>query len=392
MTIIRKRLTTRSVAAIKLPARGKSRVYDTEIKQFHVVAYASTRKVEGHKAYAYRFSDGESVEFGWTGELEIDEARELAKRAHTRDCAVARSVRMTLADLRQEWLDDARQRGRREQTIKVYEQQTNELVKLIGKKKIARITRADIVKVCDAQMARGSGGTANHTRIRAKAMFDFAMTRDYLSGENVAAHIPKYEVKDERQLNRRCLTPTELRKIGMALNRLLRAKPTMAWAWHAIWIMLHTGERKSEVLGLRWEDIDNRHRAYRGKTKNQRRRYSKVVLDRFEALRAAAAPDATYVFPSRYRGDKPMSVIRKPLAILATEAGVDAFDAHTLRHTVITYACEVLDGDVRAAGKIANHSSVTTTERYLHELDSGNAANAARVQAHMDDLLADPLG
>lgn len=42
--------------------------------------------------------------------------------------------------------------------------------------------------------------------------------------------------------------------------------------------------------------------------------------------------------------------------------------AHSLRHSALSKIIETT-GDVRAAQKVARHSSVTTTEIYAHELD-----------------------
>ena len=259
----------------------------------------------------------------------------------------------------------------------------------LGKKRISRITRAEIVEACERALERGSGAMADCNRKRAVQMFDFAIGRDYVTA-NPARHIKKYNTLDERKNERRCLTTTELRKIGIALTKLRADLPQLEWAWCAIFIMLHSGERKSEVLHLRWSDVDRLGRKYKGKTAGQRRRYSTAILMRLEERRQHADPSSPLVFPSKQDPMRPMRDMRYALAHLVKLAGIDPIDSHTFRHTFASYAAYAL-GDAHQAGTLLNHKSISTTEKYLHEIDELNQKNADKMDALMSKMLETPL-
>jgi integrase len=48
------------------------------------------------------------------------------------------------------------------------------------------------------------------------------------------------------------------------------------------------------------------------------------------------------------------------------DSGVKRFEPYVLRHTALTQLGEAAGGDVFALAKIAGHSSITITQRYVH--------------------------
>ena len=63
---------------------------------------------------------------------------------------------------------------------------------------------------------------------------------------------------------RRYVTPTEMPRLATAIDA-----DANEFAAHAIWLLLLTGTRRSEMLAVKWEDVDWEHRTlYVGKTKN----------------------------------------------------------------------------------------------------------------------------
>ncbi|HET9511825.1 MAG TPA: site-specific integrase [Sphingomonas sp.] len=152
---------------------------------------------------------------------------------------------------------------------------------------------------------------------------------------------------------------------------------------------LKTGWRKSEVIGLRWSDLDLAARTAATKIKGGdivRRPLTQDMLviianqpkvGPFVFTYAAVRTKPEFVDkrgrlqPARKRGDRyPMSitVLRKPWAAALKAAEVDGFRFHDLRHTRGTRILRAT-GNLKAAQRALAHKSIKTTLRYAHATD-----------------------
>jgi integrase len=90
-------------------------------------------------------------------------------------------------------------------------------------------------------------------------------------------------------------------------------------------------------------------------------------------------PSEGWIFPSssecgHFNGDVAKDQHKKAL----TDSGVKAFVPYTLRHTALTNLGEKAGGDVFVLARIAGHSSITVTQRYIHpQADAINRVFAA---------------
>jgi integrase len=141
-------------------------------------------------------------------------------------------------------------------------------------------------------------------------------------------------------------------------------------------IILDEGFRPGEVFALRWPHVFfNKDRTgliqiVEGKSKASRRiipmtpRVRELLLARYES---AGHPKDGWVFPGtsecgHFNGDAAKEQHKKALA----NSGVEPFVPYTLRHTALTRLGEAAGGDVFVLARIAGHSSITVTQRYVH--------------------------
>lgn len=83
--------------------------------------------------------------------------------------------------------------------------------------------------------------------------------------------------------------------------------------------------------------------------------------------KSSGRPSEGWIFPSssecgHFTGDSAKDQHKKAL----TDSGVKPFVPYTLRHTALTNLGEKAGGDVFVLARIAGHSSITVTQRYIH--------------------------
>lgn len=172
---------------------------------------------------------------------------------------------------------------------------------------------------------------------------------------------PRIRIRQAQQIPK-FLRPGEI-------DRLLdKARPH---PWQVfLTVVLWTGVRRSEALGLTWRDVDleGDPPTIRVRGKGGKERLVPLLPAAADALRSIGA-DIGPVFPEW----RPDTATHK-MADLAREVGVKA-TIHTQRHTAATYM--VAKGvDLRTVQQILGHSSLSTTLLYAHVLDQKHLYDA----------------
>jgi integrase len=157
-------------------------------------------------------------------------------------------------------------------------------------------------------------------------------------------------------------------------NSYLNASP-QPWRDCAT-IILDEAFRPGEVFCLRWphilfnEDGTGLIQVVAGKSKAAKRvlpmtpRVYGLLMARHDA---AGRPEDGWVFPSgsklgHFDGNAAKEQHKKAL----DGSSVDSFVPYVLRHTALTRLGEKAGGDVFVLARIAGHSSITITQRYVH--------------------------
>lgn len=144
-------------------------------------------------------------------------------------------------------------------------------------------------------------------------------------------------------------------------------------------ILADEGMRPGEVFALQWQHVllseDGSEagmiQVVDGKSKAARRvlpmtpTVYRILKARSEA---AGLPATGWIFPSASReGHLTVDGLAKAQHKKALEdSGVAPFPPYTLRHTALTRLGEASGGDVFALARIAGHSSIAITQRYVH--------------------------
>jgi integrase len=154
----------------------------------------------------------------------------------------------------------------------------------------------------------------------------------------------------------RYLTREEMDALVAACARHLRPIVVMG---------LHTGMRRSEMLGLTWADIDFATRSITlRRTKSNRLRVIPINQTLYEELqRLPRHLHSPYVFCNDKGG--PFSELRHAFQTACRRAGIVGFRFHDLRHTFASHL--VMNGvNLRAAQQLLGHQDIRMTLRYSH--------------------------
>jgi integrase len=299
-------------------------------------------------------------------------------------------TKLRMADLLRRWLDDEAAANVRPTTLEGYRATVeNHVIPHLGSVPAARLTVADVQRFRTTMIATGTPRTAQLALLRLKQTLQWAVAADLLP-RNVAAGVKPPAGKAAERA-----TCTK----EQALTFLAAAEGD---TYDPLWLLLlSTGLRRGEALGLRWRDLDldaatltvrqavvllagkdgakTRPVIQEPKSAAARRTIDldpdtiaalRVHRDRqaFTRKRAAFWQDNDLVFCT---GNglvlNPNNVLRNYAAIVA-RAGVPTIGVHDLRHTHATLL--LLDGvPLTVVSKRLGHAKVSITlDTYSHLL------------------------
>ena len=273
------------------------------------------------------------------------------------------------------------------------------------KRKVHEVTRADI--------DRFHKGLAHkpYRANRALALLSKAMNLAEVwgwrpDGSNPTRHVRKFAEKRRE----RFLSPAELGRLGEVLRRAERdgflalppreglrdAEVRVPIARHvigAIRLLVLTGARKSEILGLRWAWIDMAQG--RAQLPDSKTGFKVLILPPgalAELSRLPRLPDNPHVIV----GGKPGAALvnlKDPWAVIRECAGIEDVRIHDLRHSFASVGAAG-GASLPILGALLGHSQPSTTARYAHLADDPLQAAAAdiggRIVAAMGDALDTP--
>lgn len=247
---------------------------------------------------------------------------------------------------------------------------------------IDQIDEPEVTRWFAATTARGGPGGANRTIEILSAM----LRRAEAWGYRPANSNPCPAVRRNRR--RRCeryLSDNELARLGAALDAARVAEPLRV---AAVRLILLTGCRKSEIIGLRWDEIRGRRIVLEDSKTGPRLVWlgaaARRVLDGLPHRRGAE-----YVFPSdESRRDHWLDSFWRRVRAEARLADVRL---HDLRHSFASKAARTHE-NLPTIGKLLGHVSVVTTARYAHLDDASLVGANERIGALITAAMQYPLG
>jgi len=261
-------------------------------------------------------------------------------------------VRIRFSDLGQKVLDYAKDRKRCYK--KIYVPVIKHLIDFFGSKYLHEITMSQINAYQSERKNHVEPITVNKEVAILRRCFNLALQWG-LSQNNPVKGIEFFKIPKNRI---RFLTVEEISRLLQTCHGYIR---------DIILTALHTGGRKSEILGLKWENIDLENRlVVFERTKNDEVRQIPMTdaLYVMFSNRRRENLNSEYVFMGKNTGNSIVDV-RYPFYSALDSVGIENFRFHDLRHT---YASQlVMSGvDILTVKELLGHRDLKTTLIYAH--------------------------
>ncbi len=370
------KISKRTVDALK-PGATDRFLWDTELKGFGLKVTPAGSKVyilQYRKGGRVRIDGGASsarwhptkrVTIGHHGALTPEQAREKARAlsgavtsgGDPAALVAAEKHAPSVADLAQRFLAEHVATKTKPSTATEYRRVLETIIlPAIGGKRVRDVTRADVSRLHHTH--RDTPYAANRALAILSKMFTLAEKwGERPDGSNPSRHVEKYsERKRERMLS-----ADEFARLADALKEPGRPPYVVA----AIKLLIFTGARLSEVLGLRWEWIDFERGEARlpdSKTGAKTLHLPAPALAVLADLpRMAGNP---FVIVGHIKGAHLVN-IEKPWRAIRKSAGLHDVRIHDLRHAFASVAASSGMG-LPIIGKMLGHTQAATTLRYAH--------------------------
>ena len=370
MAVHKKTLTNRAVEALKVE---RDMVYwDRDLPGFGVRVYPG-----GGRVYIAQAREPDRttrrVTVGRHDVLNADRARRRAALVIARIRAGQDPVPLplaakfnggpTLADLAERYLEEhAAVRIKPRTHLRVRGMLNNHILPALGRLPLEAVERSDIVEF--HQRLSDRPVTANKVVKVLSHMYRLGEGWGLVpAGFNPCRSVEKYPERSRE----RFLTDAEFTRLGRVLDEAVESGSVPLTAVTAIRLLMLTGCRKSEILTLRWSDVDldagELHLAD-SKTGPRAVQLPPTAVELLEAL--PRRKDRPWVFPGndrdgRYSGgglDHAWRTVR-------AAAGLEDVRMHDLRHSFASRAL-ALGETLPVIGKLLGHSDIETTARYAH--------------------------
>ena len=253
-------------------------------------------------------------------------------------------------------------------TVRKYRTLTDRYIRpTLGSKRVADITIRDV-----EQMAKkiASDVQRNRTVVFASRLFNLFETWQWRPQHtNPARGIEKAreEARD------RTLSPTELAALSEALSKVEGRHPAPV---AAIRFMTVTGLRVSEVLGIRWEDVNFESGRLKLPTTKTGRRTHDLPTPALAVLTGLPRIN-DWAFTTRRDVPTTYRHVRKVFLGVLKAAGIADATLHDIRRTVMTAAAATGIG-THVLRDLLGHKSTAMADRYIRAV--GNPVRDAREQ------------
>jgi integrase len=373
--------TKKTLSALPLPeSKKRSYVYDSRESSLLVQVTATGRKT--FQVYRWHKTKPVRITLGTFPDMTIEQARkatqkvksDIANGINPADEKRKARQEMTFKELFEIYMD--RHSRPRKRTWQEDLDKFETYLKPLGRKRLPEIKKNHI-SALHSKIGKEHKVTANRVLALVSSVFGRAIEYGLWEGVNPCLGIRKFPEKSRD----RFLQADELPRFFKALNE----EPNETLRDY-IFISLLTGARRSNVLSMRWNELNLEQGTWKiPRTKTGDSQTVTLTLEAIEILKARKRETSSvFVFPGNGRTGhlvEPKTGWRRILE----RAGIKDLRIHDLRRTLGSWQA-ITGSSLPIIGKSLNHKNASTTQIYARlNLDpvreSVQKATVAMIQA-----------
>ena len=380
------KISKRTVDVLSV-ASGDGIFWDRELPGFGVRVYES-----GIKTYVVQSrgpGGSRRITLGRHGELTANRARKEAATIIDRIQQGEDPVPpppapvLTVADLAQRYLETHAAVSCSAHTASLYRGSLgNHILPALGTLAIDAVTRE---RVSALHLAlRDTPRAANRALMVLSKMFSLAEAWELRpAGSNPCRFVVRYkEGKRER-----FLTAEEYRRVGRSLVDLEAERRVPAQAAAALRLLMLTGCRRTEILTLRWDDVDYTAGELRLRHAKSGARMVPLTPTAVAVLEGIARmPGNPWVFAAENASGR-LTHISKAWYRVRDRAGLGDVRIHDLRHSFASRAL-ALGESLTMIGRLLGHTDTGSAARYAHLARNAEKSSAAKVGGSIEADIA----
>ncbi len=351
----------------------------TGTRSWYFIYKSDGRRSRMHigEADAVSLADARAQAMEFRRKIALGEDPKAAELASKR---AAKRSRFTFSRLLERWEKNHTHLKSLKERLQVLQK---DVIPAIGDWPVEDIGKRNIIEIVDAVADRGSRVHADRVAAYLSAIFNWGIDEE-LCSINPAHRIRKRGHSQPRQ---RVLSDAEIVPLWKALSRQGDKVSTRATFFNhsALQLALLTGQRRSEIVTARRQDIDLEKALWTipaERTKNSRAHYLPLASNCLRLVSATieAADGCDHLYPpAMMTAEAPFlhpRTVSKALERLCSDLGIEGVTIHCFRRTLATRL-----GDLGVSGevisRILNHSPQDVTSRhYNHARMLGQMRNA----------------
>lgn len=298
------------------------------------------------------------------------------------------------ADYAQEWFTTYRKPKLKYNTADMYAGNLkNHVIPFFKGKHVGEITTKDVQDFYNAKKNL-SASVNRQCRTLLIGIFNSALEDGLIAKSPMTS--TRLTIISKKVKTREPLTPEQIKDIEANLHKLCTEDKTL------LALLMYTGMRRGEMLGLRWSDIDfdkklihiqrqitvHKNRPVLSAPKSKAGIRPVPLLPELESILRETLPnDANRMDDYIVSGKDPYSErqYRNRMERIMKNINLHGATAHVLRHTFCTMAAG--HTDIKTLQTMAGHSKISMTmDRYTHGLDSRVQSQSANLSGMYNSM------
>ncbi len=272
------------------------------------------------------------------------------------------------------------------------------IIPLIGTRRVKDLVKADVNKVLKDIMAGKTRASVKTKKLRGRAnvrggVGTATRTVGLLGGiltyaveAGIIEHNPAHGIrKPKDNVRNRRLTEAEYRTLGEMLEEAAKDEK-YAITVDIIHQIALTGCRRSEIIGLKWSEVDTDASCLRLADSKEGASIRPIGLPVVEFMDVRKRQKVgTYVFPG-YGDDNAFGSFPNHWEQLFSKSPLSDITPHVLRHSFASIANDLGFTEVTIAA-LVGHSKGSVTSKYIHTLDTALIMAADTISGYIQGLL-----